>query len=74
MVTGSKGGRSPFSGFQLLWVPGHEDIQVNETGNQLTRLEPEYPFTGPGPACGISAEIAKKAVGLERDHKNTASP
>jgi hypothetical protein len=52
-------------------VPGHKGIEGNETANQLTKLGSERPFTGPEPACGISAGIAKKAVRdwTNREHK-----
>jgi ribonuclease HI len=49
-------------------VPGHESIEGNETADQLANLGSECPFTGPEPACDISAGIAKKAV---RDRTET---
>jgi ribonuclease HI len=47
---------------QLIWVPGHEGIVGNEITDQLVRTGPEYPFTGPEPACGIAVGLAKKAA------------
>jgi hypothetical protein len=43
-------------------VPGYEFIVGNETADQLARTGSEHPFTGPGPACGISIGVAKKAA------------
>jgi ribonuclease HI len=52
-------------------VPGHEGIVGNETADQLARTGYEHPFIGPEPACGISIEVAKKAVRdwTRRNHK-----
>jgi ribonuclease HI len=47
---------------QLIWVPGREGIDVNETADQLARTGSGHPFIGPEPACGISIGAAKKAV------------
>jgi hypothetical protein len=43
-------------------VLGCEGIKGNETADQLAKLGSECALIGPEPACGISAEIAKKAV------------
>jgi hypothetical protein len=56
---------------QLIWMPGHEDIEDNETADQLAKLGSECPFIGFEPTCSISAGISKKAVRdwTNRDHK-----
>jgi hypothetical protein len=56
---------------ELIWIPGHKNIEGTETTDQLERLGSECPFIGPEPACGISAGIAKKVVRdwTNRDHK-----
>jgi hypothetical protein len=46
----------------LLWVPGHEDTDWNETACQLAKQGSELPFVGPEPACGISIAADKKAA------------
>jgi hypothetical protein len=53
-------------------VPGHEGIAGNETAYLLARTGSEHPFTGPEPACGTSAGVAKRAVRdwTNRNHKN----
>jgi ribonuclease HI len=58
---------------ELIWVPGHEGFEGNETADQLSGLGSECPFIGHEPACGVSAGIAKKAVRdrINRDHENT---
>lgn len=48
-------------------MPGHKNIEGNETADQMERLGSDCPFTGPEIACGISAGIAKK---LFRDWTN----
>jgi ribonuclease HI len=47
---------------QLVWMPGHGGFEGNQNADQLARLGSECPFTGPEPACSISAGITKKAV------------
>jgi ribonuclease HI len=32
---------------QLIWVPGHKDIDENEIADHLARKDSSYPFTGP---------------------------
>jgi hypothetical protein len=56
---------------QLIWVPGHEGTDGNETADQLARTRSENLFKGPEPACGISIGAAKKAVRdwTNRNHK-----
>jgi hypothetical protein len=43
-------------------VPGLEDTAGNETADLLARTGSKHPFRGPEPACGISVEVAKRAV------------
>jgi hypothetical protein len=38
----------------------------NETTDQLAKIESEYQFVGPEPACGISVGVAKKGSGTGR--------
>jgi hypothetical protein len=61
---------------QLMWVPGQENIVVNEMADQLARTGSEHPFTGPEPAYGISIEVAKKAVRdcMNRNHQKKKKP
>jgi hypothetical protein len=56
---------------QLMWEVGYEGIEGNKTANQLARLGSKCLVIGPEPVTGISAGIAKKAVGdwTNRDHK-----
>jgi hypothetical protein len=51
---------------QLIWVLGDKGIEDNETADQLAGLGFECLFIGPERACGISAGIARKTVGLDR--------
>jgi ribonuclease HI len=32
---------------ELIWVPGHKEIDENEIGDQLAREVSSNPFTGP---------------------------
>jgi hypothetical protein len=59
------------NGVQLISVPGYEGIVGNKTADQLAKFGSKCPFIGPEPACGISVEVAKKAVRdwTNRDHK-----
>jgi hypothetical protein len=52
-------------------VRGHAGIVGNELADHLARMGSEQPFTGPEPACGISAGVAKTAVRdwPNRNHK-----
>jgi ribonuclease HI len=46
-----------------VWVPSQRGIKGNEIADQLARMRYEFPFIGPEPACGMSAEVDKKAIG-----------
>jgi hypothetical protein len=56
---------------QLIRLPSHEGIVGNKTAGQLAKFGSKYPHIGPEPSCGISIEVAKKAVRdwTNRDHK-----
>jgi ribonuclease HI len=47
---------------QLLWVPGHMGIDGNVMADQLARQGSSHPLTGPEPALGISAEVARDVI------------
>jgi ribonuclease HI len=49
--------------FCMQTVPGHEGSAGNETTDQLARMGPEHPFTGPEPACGNSTGVARMQAG-----------
>jgi ribonuclease HI len=44
---------------QLIWVPGHMEIDRNEMAQQLARQGSSHPLRGREPALGISAEVAR---------------
>jgi hypothetical protein len=56
---------------QLLWVLGHMGIDGNEIADQLARQGSSHPFTGPEPALGISAKVARGVITdwTSRKHK-----
>jgi ribonuclease HI len=47
---------------QLVWVLGHMRIDRNEIADQLARQGSSHPLTGPEPALGISAKVAKGVI------------
>jgi hypothetical protein len=61
---------------QLPQVPGHKSTEANETANHLARVGFECPFTGPEPACSISAGAATRTgqtgtIKILTDHNRT---
>jgi ribonuclease HI len=56
---------------QLIWEPGHLEIDGNDMADQLAKLASESPFIGSEPVCGVSVGVAKKAVRdrIIRDHR-----
>ena len=47
---------------ELRWVPGHRDIQGNESADELAKKGTEMPFVGPEAVVGISTCTAKTSV------------
>jgi ribonuclease HI len=47
---------------QLVWVPRHMGIDGNEIADQLARQGSSHPLTGPEPALGISAKVARGVI------------
>jgi ribonuclease HI len=46
----------------LMWVLGHKGIYGNKTADQLAKMGSLRPFIGPEPACGISGNVARRAI------------
>jgi ribonuclease HI len=44
---------------QLIWVPGHMEIDGNETAHQLAQEDASHLLTGPKPTLGISARLPR---------------
>jgi hypothetical protein len=51
---------------QLIWVPGHRNIESNETVDHFARLQSECPLIGPQPACDMSWRLLRSG---QRPHK-----
>jgi hypothetical protein len=47
---------------QLIWVPGNMGIHGNEMADQLASQGFLCPLTGPEPALGISAKVAREVI------------
>lgn len=47
---------------QLMWVPGHMGTDGNKMADQLVRQGSSCPLTGPEPALGISAKVAREVI------------
>jgi ribonuclease HI len=47
---------------QLVWVPGHINIDGNQTADQLARQGASYPLIGLEPALGISVKVAREVI------------
>ena len=45
---------------RLLWVPGHSNIEGNETADVLARQAASLDFIGPQPALGLLAMSNKR--------------
>ena len=47
---------------QFVWVPGHVGVDGNEIADELARQGSSHPLTGPKPALGISAKVARGVI------------
>ncbi|XP_026333703.1 uncharacterized protein LOC113240584 [Hyposmocoma kahamanoa] len=52
----------------LRWVPGHSDIEGNESADELTKAGAREAFIGPEPFIGIAYSLAKFTVLNESTH------
>jgi ribonuclease HI len=55
--------------FKLVWVAGHTGFDGNEIADHLARQGSSHPLTGPKPALGISAQVARGYQGLDKSEK-----
>ena len=57
---------------RLLWVPGHSNIDGNETADELAKQAALMDYVGPEPALGLSLQISnmKFFCGLCKNRTN----
>jgi ribonuclease HI len=53
---------SEHNGIQLVWVPGHMEIDGNEIDDELARQGSSHPFIGTDPALSIAAKVLRGVV------------
>jgi hypothetical protein len=55
---------------QLVWVPGHTGIGVNEVADQSTKQGFSLPLVGTEPPLGILAEVARGVIRAWKSRKH----
>lgn len=55
---------------QLVWVPKHMGIGVNEVADQSTKQGFSHPLVGTEPALGILAEVARGIIRAWKSSKH----